>query len=198
MRVLVACEESQRVTIEFRLLGHEAFSCDIKSTSGEHPEWHLQQDVRLLLQDDWDLIVAFPPCTHLSSSGALFWPEKKKDGRQQEGIDFFLSFIRCKCYRLAIENPIGIMSSIYRKPNQIIQPWMFGDPFTKTTCLWLRGLPKLVPTKIVDKGDKIYFPSGKSMYSWYAKLPSSSDRSELRSKTFPGIAKAMATQWGIF
>lgn len=198
MRVLVACEESQAVTIELRRLGHEAYSCDIEPTSGGHPEWHLQQDVLPLLDDDWDMIVAFPPCTHLAVSGAAWFIEKRKDGRQRQGIDFFMRFANAKCPKIAIENPVGIMSSVWRKPDQIIQPYQFGEPFSKKTCLWLKGLPHLVPTFIVNKGETIKFPSGKSMPKWYAdafRLPPN-ERAKLRSKTFLGIANAMAEQWG--
>jgi hypothetical protein len=197
MKILVACEESQAVCIEFRKLGHEAYSCDILPASGGHPEWHLQQDVTELLKQKWDMIIAFPPCTHLAVSGAKHFAQKRLDGRQQQGVDFFMLFTNLDCEKVAIENPVGIMSTIYRKPDQIIQPWMFGDPFTKTTCLWLKGLPLLQPTKIVDKGERTVFKSGKSHPKWYAdalQLPPA-ERAAARSKTFPGIAKAMAEQW---
>ena len=184
LKILVACEESQAVTIELRKLGHEAFSCDLLPSSGGYPEWHLQQDVTELLKQKWDMIIAFPPCTDLAVSGARWFKEKQADGRQQASIDFFMMFTNLDCERVAIENPIGIMSSIYRKPDQIIQPWMFGDGETKGTCLWLKGLPKLNPTDIVD---------GREQRVW--KLPPSKDRAKLRSKTYPGIAKAIATQW---
>jgi site-specific DNA-cytosine methylase len=185
MKILVACEESQVVAAAFRARGHEAFSCDIQETSGDHPEWHIQGDVLSILNMDWDMIIAFPPCTHLASSGARWFSEKRKDGRQQEGIDFFMQFAKAKCPRIAIENPVGIMSSKYRKPDQIIQPWQFGHGETKATCLWLKGLPKLVPTNIV---------SGRTAY--VHRLPPSADRAKLRSKTYQGIADAMAAQWG--
>lgn len=197
-RILVACEESQAVTIELRKLGHEAYSCDIIECSGGHPEWHLQQDVTPLLEQHWDMIIAFPPCTHLAVSGAAWFAEKRKDGRQQQGIDFFMLFANAKCERMAIENPVGIMSSKWRKPDQIIQPWMFGEEFSKKTCLWLKELPKLEPTNIVEKGEQVKYKSGKSMPKWYADafgLPPE-ERARVRSKTFPGIAQAMATQWG--
>jgi hypothetical protein len=183
--VLVACEESQAVTIEFRKLGIEAFSCDIEPCSGGYQEWHIQDDVSNLLSDDWSMIIAFPPCTHLASSGARWFEQKIKDGRQQQAIDFFMLFVDSKCPKIAIENPIGIMSSLYRKPDQIIQPWQFGHGETKSTCLWLKGLPLLEPTNIVD---------GREQRVW--KMPPSLDRSRLRSKTYPGIAQAMAVQWG--
>lgn len=184
MKILVACEESQAVTIELRKLGHEAYSCDIIECSGGHPEWHLQQDVTPLLGQAWDMIVAFPPCTDLAVSGARWFEEKRKDGRQQASIDFFMQFANADCPMIAIENPIGIMSNIWRKPDQIIQPWQFGHGETKATCLWLKGLPMLIPTNIVD---------GREQRIW--RMPPNADRARLRSKTFPGIAKAMAMQW---
>lgn len=198
MKILVACEESQAVTIELRKLGHEAYSCDIIPCSGGYPEWHLQQDVTPLLQEKWDMIIAFPPCTHLAVSGAAWFEQKQKDGRQQQGIDFFMMFANADCQKIAIENPVGIMSSKWRKPDQIIQPYEYGEPFSKKTCLWLKGLPNLIPTKVVDPGERVTFASGKSMPKWYADvwhLPKE-ERAKLRSKTFPGIAKAMAEQWG--
>ena len=185
MRVLVACEESQAVTIELRRLGHEAYSCDIQECSGGHPEWHLHQDVTPLLSEKWDMIIAFPPCTDLAVSGARWFPEKRADGRQQRSIAFFMQFVNADCPKIAIENPIGIMSSEYRKPDQIIQPWQFGHGETKATCLWLKGLPKLKPTKIV----------GGVLEHRIWRMPPGPDRAKLRSKTFPGIAKAMAEQW---
>lgn len=185
MRVLVACEESQAVCIEFRKLGHDAYSCDIQECSGGHPEWHIKGDVLAVIDDGWDMMIAFPPCTHLAVSGARHFEEKRKDGRQQEGIDFFMSIANADVPRYAIENPIGIISSIWREPNQIIQPWMFGHGETKATCLWLKSLPRLTPTDIVD---------GRDHRVW--RLPPTEDRGKLRSKTFPGIAKAMADQWG--
>jgi site-specific DNA-cytosine methylase len=204
MKVLVACEESQAVTKEFRKLGHEAFSCDLQECSGGHPEWHLQQDVTELLEQNWDLIIAFPPCTDLAVSGARHFERKIADGSQQKSIEFFMTIANSNCQRIAIENPIGIMSGKWRKPDQIIQPWQFGDKAQKSTCLWLKGLPKLAPTEIVEKGEFFEFTSKKGekkrMPMWYykalqdAKTPE--QRRTLRSKTFPGIAKAMAEQWG--
>jgi len=203
MRVLVACEESQAVCKEFRRLGHEAYSCDILPCSGGHPEWHLQQDIVPLLEQEWDMIIAFPPCTHLAVSGARHFAKKIADGRQQQGIDFFMLFTNCKCPRVVIENPIGIMSTKYKKPNQIIHPWMFGDKFSKSTCLWIKGLPNLKPTDIVEKGEFTEWICKKTgkikrQATWYidALKLSPSERSTARSKTFPGIAKAMAEQWG--
>lgn len=149
MRVLVACEESQAVCIAFRERGHEAYSCDLQDCSGGHPEWHLKCDALEMLKLPWDLIIAHPPCTDLSSSGARWFPEKQADGRQLRSIEFFMKFTEADCPRIAIENPVGIMSTKYRKPDQIIQPWQFGHGETKATCLWLKGLPKLTPTNIV-------------------------------------------------
>ena len=193
-KVLIACEESQAVTKEMRALGVEAYSCDIEPSSGGHPEWHIQGDVTPLLEQEWDMIIAFPPCTHLAVSGAAWFEQKRKDGRQQQGIDFFMLFANAKCTRVAIENPVGIMSSVWLKPDQIIQPWMFGHPETKATCLWLKGLPKLVETENV-KEKMQSLPRNKAMRLHY--LPPSPQRARLRSKTFPGIAKAMAEQWGL-
>jgi len=193
-KALIACEESQAVTKEMRALGIEAYSCDIKPCSGGHPEWHIQGDVIPLLEEEWDLIIAFPPCTHLAASGAKWFEQKRKDGRQQQGIDFFMRFANAKCERVAIENPVGIMSSVWRKPDQIIQPWMFGHPESKATCLWLKNLPKLQPTNNVKElFDSL--PKNKQQRLHY--LPPSKERATLRSKTFLGVAKAMASQWGI-
>ena len=197
MRILLACEESQAVCKEFRSLGHEAYSNDILETSGINPEWHLLGDVRNYLYQDWDLIIAFPPCTDLASSGAAWFEQKRKDGRQQESIDFFMLFTQLDCQRVVIENPVGIMSSHYRKPDQIIQPHQFGDPYEKRTCLWLKGLPLLKATNQVKPEARTIYASGKSMPTWYADAwgKPKADRSRIRSKTFPGIAKAMAQQW---
>lgn len=184
MKILVACEESQAVTIELRKLGHEAYSCDIIPCSGGHPEWHLQVDALELLKMQWDMIISFPPCTDLSVSGARYFAEKQADGRQQKSIDFFMRFANADCPKIAIENPVGIMSTIWRKPDQIIQPWQFGHGETKATCLWLKGLPLLHPTEIVE---------GREQRVW--KMPPSADRAKQRSKTYPGIARAMAEQW---
>lgn len=184
IKILVACEESQAVTIEFRKRGFMAFSCDIQECSGEHPEWHLQQDVLPLLEQGWDAIIAFPPCTNLAASGARWFEQKRKDGRQQASIDFFMQFANLDI-PYCIENPIGIMSAVWRKPDQIIQPWQFGHGETKSTCLWLHNLPQLQPTNIVE---------GREQRIW--KMAPSKDRGKLRSKTFSGIAQAMAQQWG--
>lgn len=192
MKILVACEESQVVCNAFRAKGHEAWSCDILPTSGPHPEWHIQDDIMNVLRHDivspssceYDMVIAFPPCTDLAVSGARWFEEKKKDGRQQKSIMFFEFFTQLKNKYVAIENPIGIMSSLYRKPDQIIQPWQFGHGETKATCLWLKNLPLLVPTDIVE---------GREQKVW--KMPPSEDRAKLRSKTYKGIAEAMADQW---
>lgn len=197
MKILVACEESQSVTKRLRAKGHEAYSCDTEPCTGGHPEWHIQGDAIPQLEKKWDMIIAFPPCTHLAVSGARHFEKKRADGRQQAAIDFFMKFANADCPRIAIENPVGIMSNIWRKPDQIINPWQFGDPYSKATCLWLKGLPKLNPTKIVDKGEYVTFKSGKRHPKWYAdalSLPPH-ERAEMRSKTFPGIADAMADQW---
>lgn len=186
MKILVACEESQTVTKAFRaLLEHDAWSCDILPCSGGHPEWHLQQDVLPLLNRNWDMIIAFPPCTHLSSSGARWWPEKRKDGRQQAAIDFFMLFTRLDCEKVAIENSVGIMSTLWRQPDQYIPPFQFGHGETKKTCLWLKGLPPLKPTNEVN-----------GRHPRCHLMPPSPDRGKLRSKTYAGVAQAMAEQWG--
>lgn len=199
MKILVACEESQAVTIELRKLGHDAYSCDIQECSGGHPEWHIQGDVVPELQKEWDMIIAFPPCTDLAVSGAAWFEQKRKDGRQQASIDFFMLFANAKCGRIAIENPVGIMSTHWRKPDQVIQPYQFGDAFEKKTCLWLKGLPKLEPTNIVEPPKRTEFASGRSMPTWYADAwrLKPKERAKLRSKTFLGIAKAMAEQWAV-
>ena len=211
MKILVACEESQAITKEFRALGHEAYSCDILPCSGGHSEWHLQGDVFNFINNGWDLMVAHPPCTYLSVSGARHL--YNKDGsknierykNQREALDFVQKLMDCDIPRIAIENPVSVISSQIRKPDQIVQPWMFGDAASKTTCLWLKNLPKLVATNVVDKGEFkewIDKKSGKMkrQATWYydalinAKSPE--DRRSLRSKTFKGIAQAIASQWG--
>ena len=178
LKVLVACEESQAVTIEFRNLGIQAYSCDLLPCSGGHPEWHLQQDVIPLLEEEWDMIIAFPPCTHLAVSGARHFAAKIADGRQQEGIDFFMKIANAKSPRIAIENPIGIMSTRWRKPDQIIRPFQYGDNSTKGTCLWLKGLPKLTPTNIIAKSYRDWETDRKSTrlnssHSAKSRMPSS-------------------------
>lgn len=216
MKVLIACEESQAVTKEFRRLGAEAFSCDILPCSGGHPQWHFQDDVFNVIEKGWDMLIAFPPCTYLSVSGAQWYyhpddknlatelrrphpkyPNRIKD--RQDASDFFIRLYNSSIKHIAIENPVGIMNTTFVKPTQIIQPWMFGDEATKTTCLWLKNLPQLTPTNIVGKGERTVFASGKSHPKWYAdalvKAKTPEERRNLRSKTFPGIAKAMAEQW---
>lgn len=209
MRVLVACEESQTVCKAFRARGHEAYSADIQEPSGGHPEWHILGDVLPLINGDcafttmdgtlrridgkWDLLIAHPPCTDLAVSGARWFAEKKEDGRQQKSIDFFMRFANADCYKVAIENPVGIMSTIWQKPDQIVQPWMFGHPEKKATCLWLKNLNPLIPTNNVSGYMKM-LPKKRQERLHY--LPPTPDRAKLRSKTFPGIAAAMAEQWG--
>lgn len=219
MRVLVACEESQEVCKAFRAKGHEAYSCDVQSCSGGHPEWHILGDVIPVwggrcvvttmdgkehdIPDKWDLIIAHPPCTDLAVSGARHFAEKQKDGRQQKSIVLFMQMALAECDRIAVENPVCIMSSAWRKPDQIIQPYQFGEHARKTTCLWLKGLPKLIPTDVVDPGEIADggFSVGASLN--YARdengkiLRWSDPRTaKARSKTFTGIALAMADQWG--
>ena len=199
--------------MQFREKGFEAFSCDVVDQSGGHPEWHIKADVLPLLDGNcsfktcdgsihqivgkWDMIIAFPPCTHLCNSGQRWFTEGKKPIKlQREAIAFFYRFVMADCERIVIENPVGIMSTCYRKPNQVINPYEFGETECKNTCLWIKGLPNLVPTKIVPKEQrtdgihKAYF-NGKH-YSW-----SSQETKTLRSKTFEGIAKAMADQWSV-
>ena len=195
MKILVACEESQVVTKAFRELGHEAFSCDIIDTSRNNPEWHLKEDVIPLLSAEWDMILAFPPCTHLASSGAAWFAQKRADGRQQQGIDFFMKFTELKCPLVAIENPVGIMSTHYRKPDQIIHPYMFGHMEQKSTCLWLKGLPKLTETNNVKEAMMLLCKEERGRLHYLAP---SEDRARIRSRTFDGIALAMATQWSAF
>lgn len=198
MKILVACECSGVVTRAFRDRGHDAWSCDIQETKGELPEYHIKSDVTEVLTSDWDMIIAFPPCTHICVSGAKHFTQKRIDGRQQSGIDFFLLFTNLSTKKVIIENPVGIMSTIYRKPDQIIQPYQFGHNASKKTCLWLKGVDCLVPTKFIPPDKYInglprwrnQSPSGAD------KMPPSTHRSDLRSKTYSGIAKAMADQWG--
>ena len=204
MKVLVACEESQAVCKEFRKRGHEAYSCDILPCSGGHPEWHLQQDVLPLLRKKWDMIIAFPPCTYLTVTGNRWFNIKKKKKKaiqrhkdRKDAIDFFMAFANADCEKIAIENPVGIMSSRWRKPDQYIEPYMFGDPEKKKTGLWLKGLPLLKPTNIVEPVI-IHCKSGANEPRWHMEtmhLPKE-ERSRVRSQTFIGIAKAMAEQWG--
>lgn len=217
MKILVACEESQAVTIELRRLGHEAYSCDIEPCSGGHPEWHLQQDVIPLLngncsfktcdgvvhtiQGRWDMIIAFPPCTYLSNAGArhLWKGHQLNEERYRKGLEakeFFMMFWNADCVRIAIENPTPSKVFNMPPPSQIIQPHMFGHPFTKRTQLWLKGLPELVPTNQVEP-ERTWCPSGSYSGKHGEKHRGvfTKDRPKNRSKTFPGIAKAMAEQW---
>lgn len=221
MKVLVACEESQRVTIELRKLGNEAYSCDLLECSGNHPEWHIKKDVTLLLNGNcifntvdgveheisgkWDMIIAFPPCTYLTVTGNRWFNYKKYGDKaiqrmldRNDAIKFFMTIANADCDKIAIENPVGVMSTYWRKPDQIIQPYQYGDAYEKRTCLWLKGLPTLTPTKIVEIPDRIQFKSGKTMAKWYVEAGnlSKEQRALVRSKTFPGIARAMAEQWG--
>lgn len=234
LNILVACEESQAVTKQFRLLGHNAYSCDLLPCSGNHPEWHYNMDVfkviknnggilqngnKVKINGDWDLMVAHPPCTYLAVSGARWfynpndshlpmnertphpkYPNRKKD--QEGAIDFFIKLMSVPIKHIAIENPIGVISSVYEKPSQIVHPYMFGDEASKTTCLWLKNLSKLEPTEIVGKGERIQFASGKSQPKWYSdafvKAKTPEERRTLRSKTFKGMAEAMAIQWTKF
>lgn len=216
-RILIACEESQAVCIEFRKLGHEAFSCDIQECSGGHPEWHYQQDIFEVMNLGWDAMISFPPCTHLAVSGAPHFAKKIADGRQQQGIDFFMAMINAPIEKIAVENPIGIMSKNYRLPDQIIQPYFFGDPFQKSTCLWLKNLPLLFHSESIDLFNNNVTHSDKSeleyfewidkkgvkkrqplwYYNAFKNAKTKEERSRLRSKTFPGIAKAMAEQWSL-
>ena len=184
MKVLIACEFSGIVREAFRKRGHDAWSCDLLDS--ERPGNHIKDNVfKILTQEKWDILIAFPPCTHLAVSGARWFKEKRIDGRQQEAINFFLTLAMAPCELIAIENPIGIMSTEWRKPDQIVQPWMFGHGETKATCLWLKGLPKLIPTNIVvGRDNRVH------------REPPSKDRWKNRSRTYPGIAEAMGAQWG--
>lgn len=235
MIILVACEESQEVCKAFREKGHLAFSCDIIPPSGGHPEWHIQQDVLPLLNGycefqtldgsfhrlngKWDMIIAFPPCTDLTTTGARVFERKRADGSQARSIEFFANFLEADCDKIAIENPVGIISGNYiktwfpdlckkynlpRSYSQIIHPWMFGANYSKRTCLWLKGLPNLVPE--VTEEPEIQYKEwidkktgkAKRQNMWYYELSClpTKDRAKARSKTYPGVAKAMAEQWG--
>lgn len=226
MKILVACEESQAVTIEMRRLGHEAYSCDIIECSGGHPEWHIKWDVLPLLNGNcsfltsdgelhriderWDMIIAFPPCTHICNSGARHFKKKRADGRQREGIEFFCQFLNADCEKIAIENPVGIIGGDYIKehfpdlaeqyglpikPTQKIQPFEYGHPYTKTTCLWLTGVPPLKPTNILDKPADGWVNQAFTKDGRYGGFAGNFNDAKTRSKTFPGIARAMAEQW---
>lgn len=183
MKVLIACEMSGRVRDAFIARGHDAISCDIIPSLTAGP--HYEGDVFDIINDGWDLMIGHPPCTHLAVSGARYFAEKRANGRQQAALDFVRKLMDAPIPRIAIENPVSILSSHIRKPDQIIQPWMFGHDETKATCLWLKELPKLVPTDVVE---------GREQRIW--KMPPSKDRAMLRSITYQGIADAMAEQWG--
>lgn len=188
MRVLVACEESQEVCKAFRAKGHEAYSCDILPCSGGHPEWHIQDDVIKHLNDGWDMMIAHPPCTRLCNSGVSWLAKRDLWVELQVAAYFFSYLLTAPIPKIAVENPIMhkyAIAIIGRKQDQIIHPWMFGHGETKATCLWLKNLPKLVPTNVVEGREQRLH-----------KLPPSPERAKLRSKTYPGIAKAMAEQWG--
>ena len=207
MKVLVACEESQEVCKAFRERGHEAYSCDMVDCSGGHPEWHIKENCIPIIGGGvtfstvdgqehevpglWDLLIAHPPCTYLTVSGNRWFGDgygissRTRYLDRIDAINFFMRFVLCSAKKIAIENPIGIMSSVYRKPDQIIQPWQFGHGETKATCLWLKNLPPLFATEIVEEREQRIF-----------KMPPSPERTRLRSKTYTGIARAMAEQWG--
>lgn len=192
--MLVACEFSGTVREAFRRLGHDAISCDLLPT--EQPGPHIQDDVLKHLADGWDMMVGFPPCTNLACSGAAHFKKKRLDGRQQKSIDFFLAIANAPISRIAIENPVGIMSRLYRKPDQIIEPYQFGHTVKKATCLWLKNLPLLKPTQIV-KPEIVTLGNGERFSKWDYEIScmKHSLRGHLRSKTFQGIADAMAHQW---
>jgi hypothetical protein len=191
MKVLIACEYSGVVRDAFIKRGHDAWSCDLLPTDSSGP--HIQGDVLEILNQGWDLMIAHPPCTHLAVSGARWF--KNKQVEQKEALDFVRALLNAPINKIALENPISIISTEVRQPDQIVQPWMFGHEMTKSTCLWLKNLPLLVPTNIVGKGKKHITKSGKSIPEWY-NLPETKDRWKKRSKTFEGFAKAMAEQWG--
>ena len=219
MKVLVACEESQEVCMAFRELGHEAYSCDIQDPSGGHPEWHILGDAlkaveagevatmdgRLHEVGKWDLLIAHPPCTYLTVTGNRWFNVErygdeaiKRLTNRHAAVNFFMEFALSGIPKIAIENPVGYMSTAWRKPDQIIHPYMFGDPARKATCLWLKGLPKLTPTDMVEPVIIHYKNGNGTDNPWHMetmKLPPK-ERAKARSKTFPGIAKAMAEQWG--
>tara|TARA_R110002020_G_scaffold34375_2_gene104643 strand:+ start:1173 stop:1847 length:675 start_codon:yes stop_codon:yes gene_type:complete len=211
MKVLIACEESQSICKEFRNLGHEAYSCDLLPCSGGHKDWHIQGDaLEQAYSGNYDLMVAHPPCTYLAVSGNRWLYNKdgskntERWNNQAKALDFVKALMSAPIKHIALENPISVISSNIRKPDQIVQPWMFGDEAQKSTCLWLKNLPLLKPTNIVGKGEFIEFISKdgnkKKQPKWYfealqkAKTPE--ERRTLRSKTFPGMAKAIADQWG--
>lgn len=194
LRVLISCEYSGIVRDAFRKQGHDAWSCDILDCDRDDT-FHIKGDVLNILNDGWDMMIAHPPCIHLAVSGARHFKEKIADGRQQRALDFVKQLMEAPIEKICVENPVSIISTKIRKPDQIIQPWQFGDPFQKTTCLWLKNLPKLKHTKIVDKGEFYVSPSGKKLPKWYNATTVKGNRAKSRSKTFEGIANAMAAQW---
>lgn len=231
MNILVACEESQAVTKELILLGHNAYSCDLLPCSGDRPDRHFNMDVfkvieekggvlqngkKVKIKGNWDLMIAHPPCTFLAVSGARWYyhpednqlpfdqrrphprfPNRAKD--REEAVEFFIKLLEAPIEKIAVENPVGIISTRYRKPNQTVHPYQFGDEASKATCLWLKNLPLLEPTNIVGKGERVFLSSGKSLPKWYSDAltlsKSAAERRTMRSKTFMGMAKAMAEQW---
>lgn len=205
MKILIACEESQTVCKAFRKNGFEAFSCDILPCSGGHPEWHIQGDVLEQLDKGWDMIIAHPPCTYLTVTGNKWmkpefrdrFPDRPK--QREEAVEFFLKIAEAKCDFIAIENPVGIISTVWRKPDQYVHPYHFGDPHSKKTGFWLKGLPKLKHTRVVEPIMYTY-KDGRKDPIWHVesmKLPPA-ERQKVRSKTFEGLAQAMANQWGNF
>lgn len=214
LKILIACEESDEVRSKFENLGFDAWSCDLQENRNFNAK-HLQCDVFDIINQNWDAMIAFPPCTHLAVSGSRWFKEKQKDGRQQKAIDFFLKIAQSNIKHIAIENPVGIMNKLYMPPTQIIQPYYFGDKAQKTTCLWLKNLPLLYHNATpnlfddvvthTDKGDFFTWIDSKTGKKkrqplWYkeARNLNKHERSKVRSKTFPGIAEAMANQWGKF
>lgn len=203
MRVLVACEESQAVCKAFRARGHEAYSCDIIPCSGGHPEWHIRADALEIIKIKWDLIIAHPPCTYLTNAGAVRMRVngeivKERYEKAMEAKVFFLRFLNADCPRIAVENPTPMKIVGLPPYTQAIQPWQFGHPYTKRTCLWLKGLPPLKPTEIITEGVTPYVNGGcKDANGNYRKMQGRKERDSItRAKTFPGIARAMAEQWG--
>ena len=202
MKVLIACEFSGTVRESFAEKGHDAWSCDIEPT--DIPGNHYQGDVKDILKEGWDMMIAHPPCTYLTVTGNKWFKPEYKDrfpNRQQDredAIKFFMMLAEAPIDKIVIENPIGIMSTTYKKPNQIIHPWQFGHEASKSTCLWIKGLPNLEPTNIVGKGEFVTYKSGKRMTKWYADAASKppKERAKIRNTTFQGIASAMANQWG--
>lgn len=203
MIVLVACEESQEVCKAFRARGHEAYSCDIQECSGGHPEWHIQVDAMELLKMRWDLIIAHPPCTYLTNAGAVRMRvggviQEERYRKMQEAKAFFMAFYNADCERIAIENPTPMKLCDLPPYTQAIQPYEHGHPYSKRTCLWLKGLPPLTPTKIMEHHEPYVNGGCKDAHGNYRRFQGRKERdSKTRAKTFPGIAKAMAEQWGM-